>query len=159
MALKAIYQVDREAALRGNRAFRRVWYRSVAAFGFLLVLAGFGLALWSAKERVFGFGVMAYGLFLSVLPEILLRWWLWRQKHLFGLTVEIQIGEDALRSSSPLGSNELSWALFRKVLRRDGFWILAVSPYQALLIPESAFDDTQNQALAELFRSKGLLRT
>lgn len=157
MEISISYKLGPIEALRGYRAFHLVRRRVIFAIAFALtavcVLVGtMARELWLPLLGVF------YGVVLCAIPELTLRRAVKKQRHLLGHVIRLVFTPDQIESSSALGESKLNWNVFRRVMRRKGFWLFCLSPYQAIMVPETAVSAGEARELERFLVSRNLMR-
>jgi len=158
MHIVAPYTLTPDEALRGTRAFKRLWYAISVGSGALLILMGRVTYQASEGGHVLGLFMMFNGLLLLVLPEAVLRWArLRRGAEAYPATV-VTLDDEGLNLRTVASEGGLPWASFTMVLRHSGFWIFRVNRSQAVLVPERAMDAAASQELTTFLRARKLLK-
>jgi hypothetical protein len=152
------YTLTPDEALRGTRAFKRLWYAISVGSGALLILMGRVTYLASEGGHVLGLFMMFNGLLLLVLPEAVLRWArLRRGAEAYPATV-VTLDDEGLNLRTVASEGGLPWSSFASVLRHSGFWIFRVNRSQAVLVPEHAMDAAACSELEAFLRERKLLK-
>lgn len=158
MHLTAQYTLTPNEALRGTRAFKRLWYGVSLGAGLLLMALG-AARLWMASgPRVPGVFMILNGLVFLVMPELALRWARRRRGSAPYTPMDLTLNDEGLALSTADGTGGLPWEAFAQVRRRDGFWVFQLNRQQAVLVPERALDPTASRELDAFLRARKLLR-
>ena len=158
MAISIQYQMTPKESLAAQRVSRRWVFWTMISLGILmLILVGvrrLQVGEWTAEHTVF----TAYGLIAVVFPELWIRWIAFRMRHALGLPVEMTFDEGGIAVKSPQAESRVMWSLFKSARLRSGFWLLKLSPYQSIAIPQRAFESGLEGGFIELLQQAGLTK-
>ena len=158
MKILAQYTLTPAEALRGTRAFKRVWYAVSVGSGALLVLLGITSLLAPQGERGLGVFMIFNGLLFAVLPESVLRWARLRRGARAYSPMEVQLDDEGLTLRTETSEGGLPWTSFAGIQRHSGFWFFRSSRSQAVLVPERAIDAAAGSELEAFLRERKLLK-
>lgn len=154
MHIETEYRTTREETLRGQRVFKRTLRWVCLALGLVNIAIGvLRIALGVPEARPFLLGVA-----VAILPELFIRWYVFRQRRLLDQTVRVVFTDEGVAFSAEGWNSRLGWEAFSGIRRRGGFWILSLSPYQAVLLPESCLDGGRAAELAAFLVGQGRLK-
>ena len=154
----APYTLTPDEALRGTRAFKRLWYSVSVGSGALLILLGLLGLQASQGEQGFSLFMMGNGLLFAILPEAVLRWARRRRGAQAYSPMEVRFDDEGLTLKTDASEGGLPWTSFAKVQRRSGFWIFKMSRSQAVFVPERALGSAAGSELEAFLRGLNLLR-
>ena len=157
MNILARYTLTPSEALRGTRAFKRVWYAVSVGSGMLLVLLGTISLLVPQGERGLGVFMIFNGLLFAVLPESVLRWARLRRGSRAYSPMEVLLDDEGLTLRTDASEGGLPWTSFTAIQRHSGFWIFRISRSQAVIVPERALDAAASAELEAFLRGRKLL--
>ena len=158
MQILANYTLTPAEALRGTRAFKRLWYGLSVGSGALLILMGnitFQASPGGHGQAIF---MMFNGLLLIVLPEAVLRWARLRRGSQAYPPMEMTLDDEGLTLRTETTEGGLPWSSFAAIQRHSGFWIFRISRSQAVLVPERAMDAAASSELEAFLRERKLLK-
>ncbi|WP_243295130.1 YcxB family protein [Geothrix mesophila] len=158
MQILATYTLTPDEALRGTRAFKRLWYALSVLCGALLLMGGLGRVGLTPDHPGPGLFLAFNGLLLMVLPEAVLRWGRRRRGGQAYPPMEVRLDDEGLSLRTEATEGGLPWSAFTRVARRSGFWIFRVGPSQAVLVPERALEGPAAAELEAFLRARKLLR-
>ena len=158
MHITTHYTLTPAEALRGTRAFKRLWYFISVASGSALVLLGLVGTLAPQGQRGPAIFLMLNGLLFVLLPEAVLRWARLRRGSMAYTPMEVALDEEGLTLRTEASEGSQTWAAFASVQRRDGFWIFRISASQAVLIPERVIEDHAAAELEAFLRERKLMK-
>jgi hypothetical protein len=130
---------------------------------FIYVAAAIYLA-WGASAFAHGatgkaLGLGAFAAVFLLLPALLWRFMIWRQRDFLRKPICVGFGADSMTVRSRLGNSEIPWDRFRRAWITGRLVMLRLGPYQSMYVPRRALDAAQLEALTGLLREKGLLRS
>lgn len=158
MHITTHYTLTPAEALRGTRAFKRLWYLVSVGSGAALVLLGLASAAASPGPRGPAIFMMLNGLLFVVLPEAVLRWARLRRGSQAYTPMEVVLDEEGLTLRTEASEGSQLWAAFAEVQRRSGFWIFRLSASQAVLVPERVIEDAAATELETFLRGRKLMK-
>ena len=146
-----------DEALRGTRAFKRLWYAVSMSSGALMVLLGFSTLSLSLEQRGMGVFMTVNGLLFLLLPEAILRWARLRRGTRAYSPMDVELDDEGLTLRTDANEGTLPWPSFAKIQRRSGFWIFRISLSHAILLPERVLDANATEALEAFLQARKLL--
>ncbi|MBK8573747.1 MAG: YcxB family protein [Geothrix sp.] len=158
MHITVHYALTPDEALRGTRAFKRLWYGLSVGSGALMVLMGITALQASPDSRGLPLIMLINGLLFLVLPEAVLRWARLRRGAEAYPPMEVTLDDEGLTLRTEASEGGLPWASFAEIQRHSGFWIFRISRSQAVLVPERAFEEAAGAELAAFLRERKLFR-
>jgi len=158
MHITVQYSLTPDEALRGTRAFKRLWYGLSMGSGALMVLMGYTTLQASPDGRGLPLVMLINGLLFLVLPEAVLRWARLRRGAQAYPPMEVTLDDEGLTLRTETSEGGLPWTAFAEIQRHSGFWIFRISRSQAVLVPERAFEGTAAAELAAFLRERKLFR-
>jgi hypothetical protein len=122
----AHYTLTPAEALRGTRAFKRLWYALSMGSGVLLILMG--RVTFQASQGGHGLAIfmMFNGLLFLVLPEAALRWARLRRGSQAYPPTEVTLDDEGLTLRTESSEGGLPWTSFASIQRHSGFWIFRI---------------------------------
>ncbi|GLH73426.1 hypothetical protein GETHLI_19280 [Geothrix limicola] len=157
MQISARYTLTPDEALRGSRAFKRLWYAVSVGSGALVALLGLAALIASRGQGGFGFFMIFNGLLFVGMPEAVLRWARRRQGAALYTPLTLRLDDEGLNLETATSEGGLPWGAFTEIRRRSGFWIFRRGPSQAVLVPERALDEAAGAELETFLRSRELM--
>lgn len=157
MQISAHYTLTPAEALRGTRAFKRLWYGISVGSGALLILMGNTTYQASPGGHNLGLFMIANGLLFFVLPEAVLRWARLRRGAQAYPPTEVTFDDEGLTLRTEANEGGLPWTAFVLIQRHTGFWIFRISRSQAVIVPERALDAAASAELEAFLRGRKLL--
>ena len=154
MQIIAQYTLTPEEALRGTRAFKRLWYNVSVGSGLLLLLMGYASNQMGARGQ--GIFMAGNALLLLVMPEAVLRWARYRRGTQAYPPMVVELDDEGLTLRTDSTAGNLAWSAFAGIQRHSGFWLFRVSHSQAILVPERAIEAADE--LEAFLRSRKLLK-
>jgi hypothetical protein len=158
MRILTQYTLTPDEALRGTRTFKRLWYNVSVVSGTLLVMTGLSSVYLAGEQRGLGLFMALNGLLFLVLPEAVLRWARLRRGSQAYSPMEVVLDDEGLTLRTETSEGGLPWAAFARIHRLNGFWIFRISPSQAVIIPERAFEATASAELEAFLKARKLLK-
>lgn len=158
MHILAQYTLTPAEALRGTRAFKRLWYLGSMGSGAVMVLLGLAGAWAPEGQRGLGLFMAFNGLLFFLLPEAVLRWARLRRGAQAYSPMEVMLSDEGLTLRTESTEGGLPWTSFAAIQRRSGFWIFRISPSQAVLVPERALDADASTKLEAFLRDRKLMK-
>ena len=158
MKITTNYTLTPDEALRGTRAFKRLWYGISVASGALLILMGKVTFLASQGGHRLGIFMAFNGLLFLVLPEAVLRWARLRRGSEAYPPTEVTLDDEGLTLRTESSEGGLPWTAFSSIQRHTGFWFFRISRSQAVIVPERAMDDASSTELTSFLRERKLLK-
>ncbi|NWJ41059.1 MAG: YcxB family protein [Geothrix sp.] len=158
MHITAHYSLTPDEALRGTRAFKRLWYGLSVGSGALMVLMGYTTLQATQDHRGLPLIMLVNGLLFLVLPEAVLRWARLRRGAQAYPPMQVTLDDEGLTLRTETSEGGLPWASFAEIQRHSGFWIFRISRSQAVLVPERALDEAAVTELAAFLRERKLFR-
>jgi len=156
--INAPYTLTPDEALRGTRAFKRLWYRLSVGSGALLILMGYTALQVGPGERGLPIFMVFNGLLFLVLPEAVLRWARLRRGSQAYPPMEVAFDDEGLTLHTEASEGGLPWSAFTAIQRHSGFWLFRISRSQAVLVPERALDAAASAELEAFLRTRNLLK-
>ncbi len=157
MHISTHYTLTPAEALRGTRAFKRLWYAVSVGSGALVALLGIAVVTTSGGQPAFGIFMLFNGLLFVVLPEAVLRWGRRRRGSAAYSGVTLSLDDEGLRLETETREGSLPWSAFTEIRRRSGFWIFRMGRSQAVLLPERVFEPSAATELEAFLRDRKLL--
>lgn len=157
MHITTHYILTPDEALRGTRAFKRLWYAMSMGSGALMVLLGLSTLSLSLEQRGMGVFMTANGLLFLLLPEAILRWARLRRGTRAYSPMDVQLDDEGFTLRTNATEGCLPWSSFAKIQRRSGFWLFRISHAQAILMPERVLDVADTEALERFLQARKLL--
>ncbi len=154
MQIIAQYTLTPEEALRGTRAFKRLWYNVSVGSGLLLLLMAYASNQMGARGQ--GIFMAGNALLLLVMPEAVLRWARYRRGTQAYPPMVVELDDEGLTLRTDSTAGNLAWSAFAGIQRHSGFWLFRVSHSQAILVPERAIEAADE--LEAFLRSRKLLK-
>jgi hypothetical protein len=154
------YTLTPAEALRGTRAFKRLWYGVSMGSGAVMLLLGLVGALAPEGQRGLGLFMAFNGLLFLVLPEAVLRWARLRRGAEAYSPMAITLSDEGLTlrtEATEATEGGLPWTAFAGIQRRSSFWIFRISPSQAVLVPERALGAAASAELEAFLRTRELM--
>ncbi len=158
MHITAHYALTPDEALRGTRAFKRLWYGLSVGSGALMLLMGYTALQAAPDNRGLPLIMVVNGLLFLVLPEAVLRWARLRRGAQAYPPMEVTLDDEGLTLRTEASEGSLPWDAFAEIQRHSGFWIFRVSRSQAVLVPERALDEAAVPELVAFLRERKLFR-
>jgi len=158
MHITAHYALTPDEALRGTRAFKRLWYGLSVGSGALMILMGYTALQAAPDNRGLPLIMLINGLLFLVLPEAVLRWARLRRGSQAYPPMEVTLDDEGLTLRTEASEGSLPWDSFAEIQRHSGFWIFRVSRSQAVLVPERALDEAAVPELVAFLRERKLFR-
>jgi YcxB-like protein len=158
MQILAQYTLTANEALRGTRAFKRLWYAISMGSGALLMLMGKVTFQASQGGHKLGLYMVFNGLLFLVLPEAVLRWARLRRGSQAYPPTEVTLNDEGLTLRTESSEGSLTWASFTSIQRHTGFWFFRISRSQAVIVPERAVNDTSSAELTSFLRERKLMK-
>jgi YcxB-like protein len=155
MQITTHYVLTPDEALRGTRAFKRLWYFLSVGSGLLLILMGYASNQMGGRGQ--GLFMIANGLLFLVLPEAVLRWGRYRRGNQAYPPMEVLLDDEGLTLRTEASEGSLPWSAFAAIQRHSGFWLFRISRSQAILVPERALEATAPE-LETFLRERKLLK-
>jgi hypothetical protein len=156
--IRAHYTLTPDEALRGTRAFKRLWYGLSMGSGALLLLMGYTAFQASQDNHGLPLFMMINGLLFLVLPETVLRWARLRRGAQAYPPMEVAFDEEGLILRTESSEGGLPWTSFKLIQRHSGFWLFRISRSQAVIIPERALEAAASSELEAFLQSRKLLK-
>ena len=157
MHIRAHYTLTPDEALRGTRAFKRLWYGLSMGSGALLILMGY-TAFQASSDHGLPIFMMFNGLHFLVLPEAVLRWARLKRGAQAYPPMEVAFDEEGLTLRTESSEGGLPWTAFKLIQRHSGFWLFRISRAQAVLVPERALEAPASAELEAFLRGRKLLK-
>ena len=151
------YTLTPDEALRGTRAFKRLWYGLSMAAGILMILMGYTASQAAQGSRGLPMIMMFNGLLFLVLPEAALRLARLRRGTQAYPPMEVVFDDEGLTLRTEASEGGLSWTSFKLIQRHSDFWLFRISRSQAVLVPERALEAAAAAELASFLRERKLL--
>lgn len=158
MHILAHYTLTPDEALRGTRAFKRIWYGASVGSGLVLIGLGLAGAVLSQGNASFSLFMVLNGLLFAVLPEAVLRT-ARRRRHAQTLSpLAVRFDDEGLTLTTEASEGHVAWSSFEKIHRHSGFWIFRINRGQAVLVPERVLDEATSTELETFLLDQNLLR-
>ncbi len=157
MQITIHYTLTPDEALRGTRAFKRLWYGLSMASGALMILMGYTASQAAQGSRGLPMIMLFNGLLFLVLPEAVLRWARLRRGAQAYPPMEVVFDDEGLTLRTEASEGGLPWASFKLIQRHSGFWLFRISRSQAVLVPERALEEAAASELATFLRERSLM--
>jgi hypothetical protein len=158
MHISATYTLTPDEALRGVRAFKRLWYQVSVGFGLGLILLGVTAAALAPGQRGPGLFLALNGLLFAALPEAVLRMARRRRGPDAYTPVEVLFDDEGLTLRTESSEGGLPWTGFTRIQRHSGFWIFRTAPSRAVLLPERALEPAAATELAAFLQARKLMK-
>ncbi|HJV48733.1 MAG TPA: YcxB family protein [Geothrix sp.] len=157
MQISTRYALTPDEALRGSRAFKRLWYAVSVGSGALVTLLGVAVLAASRGQAGFGLFMIFNGLLFLIMPEAVLRWARRRRGLSAYSSLALRLDDEGLSLETEASEGGLPWDAFTEIRRRGGFWIFRAGPSQAVLVPERALDAAASAELEAFLRGRELM--
>lgn len=158
MQITAHYTLTADEALRGVRAFKRLWYQVSVGAGLGLMLLGLAAMLLAPGQGVPGLFMVLNGLLFAALPEGVLRMARRRRGANAYTPVDVAFDDEGLTLRTEASEGGLPWSGFTEIRRHSGFWIFRTGPSQAVLLPERALEPAAAAELEAFLQGRGLMK-
>lgn|GEM_PF-4581859 len=158
MHLEIVYRPDFQTTLKGQRIFKRPMRFILFTLGAIYCAVGIYNVSVKPHDLYAWVPTFLYALLMALLPEVLIRWFIFRQRKLLNRDVAITLTDQTIELTADDASHKLAWSAFTKITRRRGYWIFKMTPVQALILPETMLTAEGNAELSTFLEAGGRLK-